>query len=258
MKMIGEQSIKMKNNIIYNYLKSLFNHLSFKKGNIPICAASSDRHVYLLEKKYSVDRKLIRMFWDYTYSRKEAKISKNQLAVNDNRKLGSNGKIIIKDNSYSFFDVQELVRDLYSYYTAYTAINNVDFIIETNLNDIYLPIAKESFYQLIFSIIESKLYFLGSGDRLNITLAIKNHELILVIQDSGFLLSENKIQEYTEKMVANSNIFLINWKKILSILAEYGCHCQLKTEAGNRFQVNLPLNHLINKEFYCHKERCYV
>ena len=229
----------MKDNKIYSYATTLFALINITKEIVKPKLACYNNRVELLEKSHAFDRRLTQMFCNYVFLSVGSKPSQtNQIVEVDLRT-----KIIIKDDSQSSCDIAELMEDLAVYYSDYTVSNNIAFSIHTQLDWISLPMAKESFYQIIFSLIESKLQFLGNGDELCLNIEQIGDKLVLSIQDNGFLLTAVQIKKYAKTVVARSNLFFLSWDELIGVLDFYGYNYELKNEHNtNHLQIEFDLN----------------
>ena len=134
----------MKENKICHYTTAIFDLINISKKRDKVNIDCCNSRVELLDKSSALDKNLTQMFCNYIFLSAKTKLRKiNEVEVN------SYDKFIIKDNSQSFLNIEELVDDLYVYYFAYTRRNRIDFIINNQLDWISLSMVKESFYQII-------------------------------------------------------------------------------------------------------------
>ncbi len=235
----------MKNSRVFSYAVNLYKLMNPNKHKVLAELNISSKRIVLLEKANALDKKITQMFYNYLFS----KIPICFCDTEETKEFELRTKIIMheimNDESQNSFDVKELVQDLYAYYGDYTETNNIEFSIDTNFSLLSLPISKEFFYQIVFSLIDNKLQFLGRGDMICLTLDQKGHELIISIQDSGFVLSAAQINKYAKKITERSNIFFLHWMEIVRVLEAYNYHYQVEhNNKGNYFKMELSLNNV--------------
>lgn len=232
----------MKENKIYHYATTLFELINVSKRMDKAKPDYNNNRVEILEKYYAIDKRLTHMFYDYILLCDQYKVRKfNELEEIDLRE-----KFIIKDNSQSSFNIEELVDDLYVYYLDYARSNSIDFTINTQLDWVSLSMAKESFYQIIFSLIDSKLQFLGGEDFLHLNIEQKNDKLIISIQDNGFILTEAQIKKYSNQLVKRNNLFFLTWDELVNVLDFYKNHYQVKNKnKTNYIQVEFCIHEIL-------------
>lgn len=232
----------MKNNLISMMAINSFELISNVKDKFQQKLKTINEYIYLLEREKLLDIKLTKMFFNYI---------KFQDSVNDN-----NSKKVVYPK-LGRCNIQELINDLNVYYAAYAKIHNISFSVVSEINDIDLPLAKEAMYQIVFSIVDTKLRFLMNEDTLNIEISIKGDALILLIRDSGFSLSSDKISEYTKKFSDKRNIFFLSWEKTIAALSEYSY--EIKTINGNVFRAEFSLKkNAKNGNFSNKNTLCYI
>ena len=213
----------MKNNFYSTAMINFSEVMTVIKNNLQHKLNNKDEYIYLLEKRNSLDIKLSRMFNNYINGKK---------IDND-----INSKIAIK--KISICNISDLVNDLKFYYAAYTMINNICFSVESDLKEVVVNLEEEELYQLLFSIIDTKLRLLMSGDTINIDINFKNNVLTFLISDSGFLLTSDKISEYTKKFNDKRNIFFLDWDETIRALNKYNYAMSIKNK--NMLRIDFTL-----------------
>lgn len=176
-----------------------------------------------LELVHALDRKVSQIFYNNVFLSFINKPSQ----VNEVVEIDSRAKMIIKAGKQSPFDVNELVKELYAYYAEHNNINNIYFLIDTQLDWVSVRIAKESFYQIIFSLIDIKLHFLSNGDELYINITQQGEKLACSIKDTGFFLTEGLIKKYSNYYFKRSNPLFLNWDELVNLLDVNGHNHQV-------------------------------
>lgn len=217
----------MKNNFYSTAMINFAEVITAIKNNLQHKLNNKDEYIFLLEKRNSLDIKLSRMFNNYINSKK---------IDNENNSKIANKKI-------SICNINDLVNDLKFYYAAYTRFNNICLSVEADLKDVVLSLEEEELYQLIFSIIDTKLRLLMSGDTINVDIKIKNNVLTFLISDSGFLLMSDKISEYTKKFNDKRNIFFLDWDETIRALNKYNYAMSLMNK--NVLRIDFPLERVL-------------
>lgn len=218
---------QMKNNFYSTAMINFAEVITAIKNNLQHKLNNKDEYIFLLEKRNSLDIKLSRMFNNYINSKK---------IDNENNSKIANKKI-------SICNINDLVNDLKFYYAAYTRFNNICLSVEADLKDVVLSLEEEELYQLIFSIIDTKLRLLMSGDTINVDIKIKNNVLTFLISDSGFLLMSDKISEYTKKFNDKRNIFFLDWDETIRALNKYNYAMSLMNK--NVLRIDFPLERVL-------------
>ena len=217
----------MKNNFYSTAMINFAEVITAIKNNLQHKLNNKDEYIFLLEKRNSLDIKLSRMFNNY--------INSNKIDNENNSKI-ANKKI-------SICNINDLVNDLKFYYAAYTRFNNICLSVESNLEEVVLSIEEEELYQIIFSLIDTKLRLLMSGDTINIYINIKNNVLTFLISDSGFLLMSDKISEYTKKFNDQRNIFFLDWDEAIRALNKYNYAMSVMNK--NMLRIDFPLERVL-------------
>jgi K+-sensing histidine kinase KdpD len=218
---------QMKNNFYSTAMINFAEVITAIKNNLQHKLNNKDEYIFLLEKRNSLDIKLSRMFNNY--------INSNKIDNENNSKI-ANKKI-------SICNINDLVNDLKFYYAAYTRFNNICLSVESNLEEVVLSIEEEELYQIIFSLIDTKLRLLMSGDTINIYINIKNNVLTFLISDSGFLLMSDKISEYTKKFNDQRNIFFLDWDEAIRALNKYNYAMSVMNK--NMLRIDFPLERVL-------------
>jgi hypothetical protein len=243
------RSIKYKT---YANLTKSLEEISIQKEKIEDKFLYSSERLALVENAKIIDKKLTKYFCKYALLKNES----DEEYEESIQELKLREKIIIQDNNQFSLDATELTQEIQIYYADYIKFNNIVFSIESNVDYIQLQLAKESFYQIIFSLIDNKLRLLGRGDQLKVLLDQNKEELIFSMKDNGFSISEKQIQEYTKKITERSNLFFLSWDEVISVLESYGYDYKVKpNNKSNHLQIKF-LNSMIhaNQNKICYLE----
>lgn len=221
-----------------------------QKNKLEERSFNEKQKVSLLEKVHTLDRKITKMFFRYLLSKNESEIKSDQPLY----ELKLREKIIIKDSQNSHIDIGVLIQELQTYFAEYVKFNNIDFQSHTDIDGIELRLAKESFYQIVFSLVDNKLRLLGRGDKLKLSFIYDKNKLICLLKDSGFLLSEEQVKEYARKITERSNLFFLSWDEIMSVLKDSGYHYEVNvTDNINTIQITfLSSIHYANENKVCY------
>lgn len=222
---------------LYSGLTESLNETNAEKQKLKDAASFSSEKLGLLERSCIIDKKLTKSFCEYILLGSESNRSEDQLI----QKLNYRKKITIQDQVQSSLNLKELIQEIQIYYAEYLKSKNIELRVESNIEYIQLNLAKESFYQIIFSLIESKLHLLDQGDELKISVSQNQDELIFSMEDTGFLLSPAKMQEYTKKITEKSNLFFLSWSEVMSLLESYQYRYTIKpNNKHNHLRIYFP------------------
>ena len=236
---------------LYGELTSSLEKVSAEKQKNEDKASFNSEKVFLLEQFHIIDKKITKIFCNHIFICNEGNVNEDKII----QELNFREKIIIQDNTQSSFNIKEIINEIKIYYADYLKSNNIELHIESTLEYIEIKLAKESFYQIIFSLVENKLRLLSSGDKLQVNIIQKQSELIFSMEDTGFLLSPKKMQEYAKKISEKSNLFFLSWDEVISLLVRYQYRYKIESKNKNNY---LQIKFLIETHHSNQNKVCYL
>ncbi len=204
-------SLKSMKKGIYSSLVTEVEALSNYKDATEKDSQNKSNYLESIKASHKIQQKIYEMI--YLKAINESQVILNMYTDEEKPRLERKGKEIL-DEQESLIDLNEVLTDISKYFAFISYSKKVSINIKaTEISIIKIPMAKEAFYQLIFSVLDNKISMLNNN-ALEILTSIKDGALCFNIEDNGLFLTETEFDEYTQKKGTNRISFILSWKEI--------------------------------------------
>ena len=132
----------------------------------------------------------------------------------------------------------ELTKLINDYFACDIFIKKLDIQCNYKVSSLDLGISKAALYQIIFSILSNRIYFLTDNNHLVCDIAIIEKQVIIKITDNGITLPKSEWSSPVLNRYKSNNPLILSWDKLTTSLEYYSFkYNYLKKGVHNEFII---------------------